>query len=61
MLCINDLSFLNELNFRYEIGVLFLPKQFSQTTFPLVESPSFPIPYDLPPVKYQTSGQFIST
>ncbi|CAF4328949.1 unnamed protein product, partial [Adineta steineri] len=44
----------------YEIGVLFIPKQFSQTTFSISDSssPSFPIPYDLPPVKYQSSGMF---
>lgn len=41
----------------YEIGVLFLPKQFSQTTFTVFESPTFPIPYDLPPVKYQSSDK----
>ncbi len=41
---------------RYEIGVLFIPKQFSKTMFPVFDSPSFPIPYDLPPVKYQSTG-----
>ncbi|CAF0978363.1 unnamed protein product [Adineta steineri] len=43
----------------YEIGVLFIPKQFSQTTFSVSDSssPSFPIPYDLPPVKYQSSDK----
>ncbi|CAF4510621.1 unnamed protein product, partial [Rotaria magnacalcarata] len=41
----------------YEIGVLYTPKQFSKATFSLHDSPSFPIPYDLPPVKYQTSDK----
>jgi len=41
---------------RYEIGVLFIPKQFSQTMFPVNDLSSFPIPYDLPPVKYQSTG-----
>lgn len=45
------------MNFcRYEIGVLFVPKQFSETTFSLQDSSSFVIPYDLPPVKYQSTG-----
>jgi hypothetical protein len=44
---------------RYEIGVLFMPKQFSKITFPVFDSPSFPIPYDLPPVKYQSTGSLI--
>lgn len=42
--------------FSYEIGVLFLPKQFSRTTFPVFDTPAFPMPYDLPPVKYQSTG-----
>ncbi|CAF0751248.1 unnamed protein product [Rotaria sordida] len=41
----------------YEIGVLFIPKQFSQTIFPLFDSSSFPIPYDLPPVKYESTDK----
>lgn len=41
----------------YEIGVLFLPQQFSQTTFSVFESPAFPMPYDLPPVKYQSTDK----
>ena len=45
--------------FRYEIGVLFIPKQFSKITFPVFDTPSFPIPYDLPPVKYQSTGQLM--
>ncbi|CAF0726606.1 unnamed protein product [Adineta ricciae] len=41
----------------YEIGVLFIPKQFSQSVFSISDSPAFPIPYDLPPVKYQSTDK----
>ena len=48
---------LDGLSFSYEIGVLFLPHQFSQTTFSVSDATAFPIPYDLPPVKYQSTGK----
>ncbi|CAF1632803.1 unnamed protein product, partial [Didymodactylos carnosus] len=44
----------------YEIGVLFLPKNFSCSSFPILDdkiSDSFPIPYDLPPTKYEAKDK----
>lgn len=52
------ISLTDAFSFSYEIGVLFLPHQFSQTTFPVFDAPAFPLPYDLPPVKYQSTGDW---
>ena len=52
------ISLTDAFSFSYEIGVLFVPHQFSQTSFPVFDAPAFPLPYDLPPVKYQSTGKW---